>query len=136
MSWRRIALAAFALGTAGCGGDSRVPSFPVSGQVLVKGEPASGAFVVFHPIGLQSESKPSAQVGPDGSFKLTTIDEADGAPAGDYTVTVQWWKVVRNGNDATPGPNVVPPPYDRPETSPIKVTVAEGENQLEPFVIK
>jgi hypothetical protein len=123
---------------SGCGGSQPVATYPVKGKVLVGGEPAAGAFVVFHPRGgapAPGVEKPTAQVGADGSFQLTTFDAADGAPSGPYTVTVEWYRLVGKGNDVQAGPNVVPPEYGKPESTPIQVTVSEGDNALEPFQI-
>ncbi|MFO0890638.1 MAG: hypothetical protein U0790_16025 [Isosphaeraceae bacterium] len=113
--------------------------YPVKGKVTFEGEPASGAFVVFHPKSAAAPGgegqRPSAQVKPDGSFEVTTRSQADGAPAGDYAVTVQWNKLVKQGSDATPGPNVIPPDYTKPDTTPIKVSVKQSSNELNPFEI-
>jgi hypothetical protein len=125
---------------AGCSDEGeKVPVFPVKGAVQFEGEPASGAFVAFHP---KSPAKPgqeplrsAAQVQPDGGFELTTYTQGDGAPAGEYAVTVQWTKLIKQGNDAVAGPNVIPHAYGSPDSTPLTVTIKEGPNQLEPFAI-
>jgi hypothetical protein len=137
----RIMIAGTALaGLAGCGRqESSIPVYPVSGTVKFQGEPASGAFLVFHPRspgGNPDETiRPSAQVKTDGSFRLTSFDEGDGAPAGNYAVTIQWNKLVKDGGDVKAGPNVVPAAYSKVETTPLIISVKESENQLEPFEI-
>ncbi len=127
------------LSVPGCSSDKvATPVYPVRGKITFDGEPASGAFVVFHPKASAApggESNPSAQVQPDGTFQLTTRTQADGAPAGDYAVTVQWNRAVKQGNDAVAGPNVIPPTYSKADTSPIKVTVNASPNDLPPFEI-
>lgn len=142
--WRPVgaALVAFATAACGCGeggSDLKVPVFPVKGKVTFEGEPAAGAFVVFHPKtppkSGDTPSNPRATVQPDGTFALTTSSEGDGAPVGDYAVTVQWMKPVKQGKDLVPGPNVVPKAYTEPASTPLKATVAESENALEPFAI-
>ena len=81
---------------AGCGGGPvRPPVHPVTGQAFFqKMTPAAGAFIVFHPVSealeKAMEARPFARVQPDGSFSLTTYDEGDGAPEGEYGVTVVW----------------------------------------------
>jgi len=62
------------------------PTFPVTGEVTFRGSPVAGAHVTFHP----REEGPAAfgVTDDDGNFTLQTYSEADGAPAGDYTVTV------------------------------------------------
>jgi hypothetical protein len=128
---------------AGCsegGAGAKAPVFPVKGAVRFEGEPAAGAFVVFHPQkpakpGEEAPPRSTGQVQPDGTFELTTNSQADGAPAGDYAVTVSWTKLITQGKDAVAGPNVIPPVYSKPETTPWKVTVKDGANQLEPYSI-
>ncbi len=134
-----LATAAALAGCSGADGDAKAPVFPVKGTVQFEGQPASGAFVVFHP---RSASRSggetplsSGQVQSDGTFELTTNSQADGAPAGDYAVTVQWTKLIQQGGDAVAGPNVIPLIYSSPETTPLKVSVKDAPNQLEPFNI-
>jgi hypothetical protein len=117
--------------------DDRVPVFPVSGKVTFKGDVPNGAFVVFHPRTANAKAfKPSGQVKEDGTFQLTTYDGNDGAPAGEYDVTIQWNKLVQKGADVTAGPNVIPGAYAKPDTSPLKnIKIAEGPNTLGPFTI-
>jgi hypothetical protein len=136
-----MAVLAVVAAFAGCseGSGSKVPVFPVKGTVQFEGEPAAGAFVVFHP---KAPAKPgeetprsTAQVQPDGTFELTTASQADGAPVGEYAVTVQWTKPIKQGNDTVAGPNVIPPVYGKPDTTPLKATVKDAPNQLDPFTI-
>lgn len=138
-AWSRLAWSVGLLGLAlaGCGGGDRVPVYPVDGKVAFKGEAPNGALIVFHPAKESGEGtlRPSAQVKSDGSFRLTTYDGNDGAPAGDYSVTIQWYKLVTKGKDVHAGPNVIPPRYGKPETSPLKVTIGESPNDLRPFEI-
>jgi|694.fasta_scaffold04114_9 hypothetical protein len=68
-------------------------TFPVQGIVkTTTGEPCSGALVVFHPSdeARLNAPKPFATCGADGSFRLTTYQEGDGAAQGDYAVTIVW----------------------------------------------
>jgi hypothetical protein len=82
------ALLAAALAAPGCGGPRLSP---VRGQVFYKGEPAAGALLAFHPKGpAAAPNRPTATVGPDGSFTVSTFAADDGAPDGEYGVTVVW----------------------------------------------
>ena len=76
--------------SAGCGGpaDNRPLVYHVSGTLLVGGVPAGGAHVAFLPAA--GGACPVAVTGPDGRFRLTTRAAGDGAPAGEYVVTVLW----------------------------------------------
>src|SRR5215213_2423454 len=83
---------------------NRLPVFPVNGRLSVKGQTPSGAFVVLHPkkgtaIAPNGEVvRPRAVVKPDGSFAFGSYDSSDGAPSGDYSVTVEWRRIVRSSD--------------------------------------
>lgn len=79
------------MGLAGCG-DGRGPVHLVYGKLMVDGVPAANASLAFHPLGSTDPIAPRAvgTTNPDGSFHLTTFVSDDGAPAGDYVVTVIW----------------------------------------------
>src|SRR5262249_36217051 len=70
----------------------RKPVHPVRGSIFVDGQPAADAFVLFHPVSDPDRypTKAFGRVGKDGSFRLSTYDTGDGAPAGDYAVTITW----------------------------------------------
>jgi hypothetical protein len=106
----------------------------VKGQVKVGGEIPEGALIVFYPSkpGGAEEIRPSAKVKSDGSFKLTTYDADDGAPAGEYVGTVQWNKLIKKGSDSVAGPNVVPKEYQSRDTSPWRITVGGSPVELDP----
>ncbi|HEX4412864.1 MAG TPA: hypothetical protein VH107_04495 [Lacipirellulaceae bacterium] len=116
--------------------------FPASGHLSIKGQVPAGAFVVFHPKnGAAIDPKgyavcPRAVVKPDGTFVLGSYDATDGAPSGEYAVTVDWRKIVKSP-DGSPvlGPNVVPPKYGKPESSPVSIRIAERSNELEPITL-
>jgi hypothetical protein len=80
----------------GCGQPARETAtvFPVEGRFTVNGKPASGALVSFIPLTASAEGRraiPSqARADASGAFKLTTFHMADGAPEGDYAITVYW----------------------------------------------
>jgi hypothetical protein len=80
-----------ALLAASCG-DKRLAVFPVNGQVSYKDAPTPGALVVFHPVGSQARQshRPSGYVQQDGSFTLSTYEPGDGAPEGEYDVSISW----------------------------------------------
>jgi hypothetical protein len=61
-----------------------------TGKVTYKGDPIKGAVVIFHPKDPTLKSqRPSGITDETGTFSLTT-GKKDGAPAGDYVVTVTW----------------------------------------------
>jgi hypothetical protein len=126
-------LAAIGCGSGGGSAADRVPVFPVEGSITLKGQPMPGAIVTLHPkTPIDKVPSPRAQVDRDGRLKVTTYNGGDGAPAGEYTVTVQWYKLVKTGGDLIAGPNVVPPKYGQPRSSDLVVNVAEaGPNSID-----
>lgn len=140
------ALAMLVIATAsGCGGREyeTISTHPVTGRLTVNGVPAAGAIVRLYPETPQAGAKhpllPSGRVDQQGTYQLTTYENDDGAPVGDYTVAIEWpdpdWR--------PPGGGIPPPPPDRlqarfsdPEQSAIEVSVTEGENRLEPIVLE
>jgi hypothetical protein len=76
---------------AGCGNSAGL--VPVSGKVLYKGEPASGAVVYFQRQGIPGAAQeivPFGIVQDDGGFSLSCDGLGDGALPGSYAVLVEW----------------------------------------------
>jgi hypothetical protein len=130
--------------TCGCGEKSdRIVVYPVHGKVLVNGQPAVNARVVFYPKVNEVDGipmpAPAANANADGVYRLESYEQNDGAPAGEYTVTVSWPE---------------PPPenaellgvyeqkdrlrnrYSDPAKSGITATVEEGGGEIPPFDLK
>jgi hypothetical protein len=124
----------------GCGrsGPSRVATVPVRGSISFQGQPIGGAFVALHPKAPRDFEAPTATavVQPDGKFAVTTYDAGDGAPEGDYVVTVQWRKAIKSGGEFVPGPNLLPAKYGQPETSDVTVHIAAHVAELPPITLK
>jgi hypothetical protein len=83
---------------------------PVSGRVIMGGQPVRGVFVVFHPQPREgSVEAPTraamAQVDDNGHYSLSTSVEGDGAAVGKHKVSIV---AVKRG--AQP-PGNVPPNY-------------------------
>jgi hypothetical protein len=112
--------------------------FKTAGTITFHGQPPAGALVVLHPQGAAGPDapRPIAHVQADGSFAATTFDTADGAPAGEYVVTVEWQKLVNVRGEWQPGPNLLPARYASPATSDVIVRVVEGSNELAPIVLR
>lgn len=122
---------------AGCGTrGGRVPTHPARGQLFFDGKPIPHAIVVLHPV---EESKPDvprprATVGPDGSFVVETYDAGDGAPAGEYLVTVEWWLSPASakvpGSYELPPTNRLPARFSKAATSGLRIRIQEGDNAI------
>lgn len=111
----------------------RKPVHPVRGQILVDGRPAAQAQVLFHPTeGSKEDPHPTAQTDDEGYFHLTSYANGDGAPEGNYNVTVTWFRVFNNRQEVVRY-NVLPPRYSAPQSSQLRVSVAKGNNELIPL---
>jgi hypothetical protein len=79
-----LCAAAAAVALSGCG-DGRPARVPVAGKVLIDGKPVVIGAVRFTP----ADGRPATgELGPDGSFRLTTFEPGDGAVVGMHTVTI------------------------------------------------
>src|SRR5262245_46454505 len=130
-----LVLALLTASSASCSSAGRVRLHPVRGQVLYKGRPVARALVVFHPLeelpaGVQ---KPIAYTDAEGHFRLTTERPGDGAPAGEYLITVELREKTRTGVEKVGGRNLLPARYSKPESSGLRYCVQEGQNELPPF---
>ena len=139
-AWRAVAILSV-LTAVGCQQqptELRVPVAPVAGAVVFDGQPTPGALVVFHPVqGTQSQTPPArGTVRDDGTFDLTTYEANDGAPPGEYKVTIEWRRLINDNGDVRTGPNVMPERYSRPQTTDLVVRVAEGPNRLSPLQVQ
>lgn len=143
--WPLVIVAAL-LALAGCEAkEERVPVVPVTGKVLVDGQPAERATVIFH---LRSGSEmraeatgvapptPTGEVKPDGTFALNSYTAGDGAPPGDYAVSIIWPQGTSQiGGDADTGDRLGGK-YANPETSGLRATVGSSATEIPAFELK
>ncbi len=103
--------------------------------MLVNKKAAEHATVVLHPVNQTAadQPKPRGKVNADGSFTLTTHTEGDGAPAGEYRVTVEQWLAGARPDDPTA--NRLPAKYSSPTTSGLTATVGPGSTELKAIEI-
>ena len=128
----------------GCG-DGKIARYPVTGTVLVNGQPAEGVLVVFCPTEGPEEvqrERPFGNTDASGKFELTTFTPQDGAPAGQYKVMARWAAPTRPVS-AEEDPNRQPAAMDRlrykyinPDASGLTATVEEGPTEIPPFELK
>lgn len=116
-------------------GEQRRPTFHVTGKVLDGSKAVPNATVVFHPVGGDGQDAvvPRGTTGADGSFTLTSYDGNDGAPAGDYRVTVV--QLLAGRPDEGPS-NRLNAKFAKPESSGLTATVNAGPTDLKPFDVK
>lgn len=115
---------------AGCSESiDRPRTFPVSGKVTYKGQPVTKGTITFQP----DEGQASvADIQTDGTYRLSTFGEGDGAVAGHYRIYV-----ISNTADPSlmpgsspgwkPPKDLVPTKYGKPETSGLETTVSEDK---------
>jgi hypothetical protein len=127
---------------AGCG-SGRPETVPISGKITYAGKPVTQGKIVFYP----EHGRPATgEIGPDGSYSLTTFDQGDGAVLGKHRVTIKSTHVTepahmpksfaeevaqgqRKDAKAAPGGQVqwlVPRKYADKETSPLTAEVKRG----------
>ena len=139
-----VCILALAALNAGCGKDGQQPVYPVTGEVLFDGKPTPHAQVVLHPMngtGIGEAIRPRGRVDTQGRFTLSTYSDGDGAPAGDYAVTVEWWlspasTSKRAGAEDLPPVNHLPKRYGAVQTSGLRVRIEPGSNELPTIRLK
>jgi hypothetical protein len=113
---------------SGCGSGLH----PVEGKVVWKdGTPAkelAGGQVVFD----LPEKKLSARgvIREDGTFRLTSLNPDDGAPAGDYKVLILEHRKNANADGTQLAPPILDPRYADHKTSDLTATVSPGPNTV------
>ena len=123
----------------GCSGDSGPTCFPVRGEIRLEGKPLAEAMVVFHPLDPDAPeiSKPLAYSDKDGEFELTTLKPRDGAPAGEYAITVELRELIQDGDQMVrDGRNLLPERYRIPSESGLKFTVENEANEVPVIELK
>jgi hypothetical protein len=127
------------LGLASCSG--RKPLFPVHGKVVGKdNKPAAGAKVIFHPSPADTSEplKPVGECDENGEFTLTTYTKGDGAPAGDYVITIIWLPPVsqlKSPFDPAKGRDLLDGRYASPERSRHHFKVEEQAENVVPTIV-
>jgi hypothetical protein len=129
---------------AGCG-SGQFATYPVTGTVLVDGQPADGAMVIFVPTSTDPKAerkRPFGIADAQGRFGLTTSEPGDGAAAGEYKVLVQWPAPRHESNDqrggrrGASGPDRLQGRYFNLEKAALTATVEEQATELPPFELR
>ncbi|MBI3822329.1 MAG: hypothetical protein HY289_06580 [Planctomycetes bacterium] len=115
---------------AGCS-RSALATHPVRGQVYYRDKPLAEALIVFHALDASDHAanKPIAYTDSEGKFTLTTMKPGDGAPAGEYAITVDLREAVLVGEEKTrSGKSLLPERYRNVQKAVFKFRVEPGEN--------
>ena len=126
-------------GMAGCGPRRPAATYPVSGKVVfADGAPlATGGTILLESIAAGGQPVYNARgaIAADGTFRLSTFDEGDGAVAGKHRVLVQ----AKRDSDDFVKRGIIPKPiidrrFERYETSDLQFTVEQGSNEFKVVV--
>jgi len=115
--------------------------YPVGAQVFFDGQPATGALVVLHPVDDTSPAaiRPSGYVDAEGGLKLMSYNTAtrttgDGAPAGEYIVTIAWLpadvKDYLSKHPKAELPDKLKGRYSQPDSSTLRAKVLPRPTEL------
>jgi hypothetical protein len=129
MSMKRLLLALVCLTLCSCAekAPDRKPVYPLTGQVLVDGQPARRVSVFCHDVKGMDGKQPtlsSSTTDQDGKFAMTTYETGDGVPQGEYVLTFEWYDGVPGG---APLPDKLKHRYADVKASKVRATVKAGE---------
>ncbi|MGV3608384.1 MAG: hypothetical protein ACO1RA_18410 [Planctomycetaceae bacterium] len=129
-----------------CASCNKAPDRPkvtqVSGQVFVENKPAKGALITLVPMQAPEDvakswkfGYPRATVGADGKFQVSTYELGDGAPPGEYRLTIIWpvmemvegpdGELVEGEKPVFPPQNRINTKYSEPGQTPLNIKVEE-----------
>jgi hypothetical protein len=132
---------------SGCGGPNVAK---VTGKVTYNGKPVTGGKIMFYP---ESGRMALGEIGPDGTFTLTTFKPGDGALVGSHRVVIESTRVgpgslespksieeeAELSRKGVPGGKIlvagkvewlVPEKYARLESSGLTATVGSDPNEI------
>jgi hypothetical protein len=109
--------------------DGRPARVPVSGKVLIDGQPVKLGNVTFYP--KTARGRPSnGTIQPDGSFSLFTFTLNDGAPTGSFDVAIHAKEYVSKNLNEEKFICQVPRKYEDVKTSGIEKTIEGPTNDM------
>ncbi len=115
--------------SCGRSGQPRKETFPVTGEVSVDGKSVERLAVTCHAVqGIDTEHPTYSQAftDKDGKFKISTYQQADGVPEGEYAITFFWGEM--NLLSMTyGGPDKLKDRYNDPKKSTFRIKVEKGK---------
>jgi hypothetical protein len=116
---------------------TKLAVFPVKGKLMMDGKPMVLAAIIFNPVTKfpkgSAQLQPRATADENGDFTVSTYGNGDGAPAGDYKITISWKGAEAVGlTDGGRGEleEKAPEAYQTARTSKIRIKVKEEPNTL------
>jgi hypothetical protein len=120
--WQAILLTAAVVLASGCG-DKRPARVPVSGRVLIDGQPLTAGNIKFVPEGARASS---GKVDAQGKFTLTCYDGEDGVVPGRHRAQISAMEVI----SASKVKWLAPPKYADFRTSGLEFEITEPTDDL------
>lgn len=114
----------------GCGNPrNEKPVYQLLGKILVDGQPKDQVQIVLHDVAGVDKSSPTYPQGfsqADGSIRLSTYADGDGAPEGEYKVTfkLQEYNLLSRSFS---GPDMLKDKYADPKKTPFTVKIGSGQ---------
>ena len=141
-----LAVVALCTTVLGCSGESdeerlnrlvpnALDTTEVRGKVTVDGAPKKDLWVTLHPKDTSITMRPRGQTDAKGNFRITTYTGGDGAPPGEYNITIEWLTYIKRDSDWG-GPDKLKNQYNDPATTPFHVTVEDDPIDLPVFELK
>ena len=103
--------------------------FKIKGNVTVDGKPETDIQIALHDKSGPDNKQPTYPQGftdAEGKIRISTYEEGDGAPAGDYNVTFAWQEFNLMSRSFG-GPDKLNKKYSDPKKTPFSVTLGEGK---------
>ena len=114
----------------GCsGGDNRKPTYPVTGVLVVDGQPAEAVRITLNDVKGMDPNKPTYSEtfsDKDGKFAVSTYEKGDGVPEGEYVLTF-YWGTINPLNMQYGGEDKLKQKYVDPATSQFRIKVDKGK---------
>jgi hypothetical protein len=131
LRWRGLSITltlAILVGASGCGGPRL---YPVQGRVLFPdGTPLKGGWVVFEPVEATDDVSARGRIQSDGTFRLGTVRDDDGAVAGRHRVLVVP-PLPPKLDERNPPPPPIHARFRSFDTSNLAFVVKPGPNEFE-----
>ncbi|MEQ1828677.1 MAG: hypothetical protein ABL921_22130 [Pirellula sp.] len=103
--------------------------FKIAGNVTVDGNAVGEIQVALHDAAGPDNKQPTYPQGftnPDGTIRISTYVEGDGAPAGEYKVTFAWQEYNLMSRSFS-GPDKLNKKYSDPKTTPFTLSLGPGK---------
>ncbi len=139
VGWLQLTACCLPLTLVGCSGPEKATVVPVTGKVLLDGEPLKFGSVTLQP----TRGQPArGEIGPNGEFTLSTYRPGDGAPLGRHKVKVTCYlsqdptakSTAGSGTVESLGESLIPEHYTRFDSSGLEIAIIAAGSK--PYVIE